>query len=166
MEVIYTFLCAICFFLALIFLLTNYKKNRAEKMLKIFSNENLNRIEVGFSEVSYSTFSQNGGTSSKAILYYNEHLLIFTPKKNSVFSSALNSLPLILILKKNDELPKAFNYKIIKKVIKKTDEFILIFFENSLTTVKRKEVSVFSENSKLNEILTKYLEGTSLNNGI
>ena len=166
MEIIYTFLSAICFFLVLVILLNNYKKNRAEKMLTIFSTENLNRIEIGFIEVSYSNFSQNGGISSKATLYYNENLLIFTPKKNSVFSSVLNSLPLILILKNTNKLPREFNYKIIEKIIIKTDEFILTFLENTLTTKKRKEITVYSEkeNSKLKEIFTNYSKNKNLDN--
>ena len=168
MEIIYVFLSAFCFFLVLVFLLTYYKKNRAEKMLKIFDAEKLNKIEIGFSEVSYSSFRQNGGISSKATLYYNERLLIFTPKKNSVFSSILNSLPLILILKTDNKLPREFNYKIIDKIIIKTDEFILSFLENTLTTKMRKEITVFSEkeNPKLNEIFTKFSENKILTSKI
>ena len=137
-------------------------------MLKIFDAEKLNKIEIGFSEVSYSSFRQNGGISSKATLYYNERLLIFTPKKNSVFSSILNSLPLILILKTDNKLPREFNYKIIDKIIIKTDEFILSFSENTLTTKMRKEITVFSEkeNPKLNEIFTKFSENKILTSKI
>ncbi|PZO30961.1 MAG: hypothetical protein DCF13_01900 [Flavobacteriaceae bacterium] len=160
MEIIYTFLSVICFVLALGFLLTYYKRSRTERMLQAFGAENLNNIEVGLSQVSYSNFSQYGGVSLKSTLYYNEHLLLFAPMKNSVFSWAFNSLPLLLVLKTSNELPRVFNYKVIEKIIIKTDVFILVYNENTLTTKKRTEVSIYSEkeNSKLTEIFTKYLE--------
>jgi len=160
MEIIYTFLSVICFVLALGFLLTYNKRSRAERMLQAVGAENLNSIEVGLSQVSYSNFSQYGGVSLKSTLYYNEHLLLFAPMKNSVFSWAFNSLPLLLVLKTSNELPSVFNYKVIEKILIKTDVFILVYNENTLSTKKRIEISIYSEkeNSKLTEIFTKYIE--------
>lgn len=145
MEIIYVFLIFYIYVFVFIILFTTYKKRRAKRILNCFNSENFNILEIKLSEESYSNWSYTAGAISKVLMYYNENLIIFTPCKNSIFSSIINSLPLIFVLNENKKFPNGFSCKKIEKINIKSNKIILYYFENSLTSILNKEIIIYAD---------------------
>lgn len=145
MEILYVFLFFFIYVFIFIILFTTYKKRRAKRILNCFNLENFIKLEIKLSEESYSNWTYRGGTISKVLMYYNEDLIIFTPCENSIFSSIINSLPLIFVLNESKKLPNGFSYKKIEKINIKSEKIVLYYFENSLTSKLNNEIKIYAD---------------------
>ena len=81
MEVYFVFAYVCILFFVVIYFATRYNINQSKKILNSYGVDQLHRIEVGFSHVSYTNFSSRGDLVFKVNLHFNNGLLIFTPKK-------------------------------------------------------------------------------------
>lgn len=145
MEILNVFLFFFIYVFVFIILFTTYKKRRTKRILICFNLENFNKLEIKLSEESYSNWTYRGGIISKVLMNYNEDLIIFKPCENSIFSSIINSLPLIFVLNESKKLSIGFSYKKIEKINIKPEKIVLYYFENSLTSKLNKEIKIYAD---------------------
>lgn len=137
-----------CIFLVLMFgvrfLKTKLNKIKGHKILKLYNQKDLKRIEVKISETKYPIFSNRGGTLGfiNATLFYSDAILIFTQRETSNFEKLNSVLPLVV---KQD---------IIKDIIIRNDEYIL----DIINSKSRMKIQIYSEkeNDILNHIINNF----------
>ena len=129
---------------------------KSEKIINAFSEFDLKKISVRFSETSYSGLNQHGGITKNANLYYCDNFLIFTPSKKNYFNRFYNNLPTILISKKTDNLPLSLNYKIVEDI--SINEQITLTYLDFTFVKRRVELLINSETNKieLNKAITDF----------
>ena len=117
--------------------LTQLNKRKGQEILKLYSQEDLKKVEVKISESRHSRFSNRGGTLGflNSIMFYSENVLIFTQNEKYNFEEINITLPLIV------------HHETIYNIIIKNDEYIL-YIGNSKSG---KKIQIYSD--KENELL-------------
>ena len=126
---------ALSFFIQ--YLLTQLNKRKGQEILKLYSQEDLKKVEVKISESRHSRFSNRGGTLGflNSIMFYSESILIFTQNEKYNFEEINITLPLIV------------HPETIYNIIIKNDEYIL-YVGNSKSG---KKIQIYSDQE--NELL-------------
>jgi len=157
--IFYPFIIVITLVLLITIVISELRKKEESKILSSFQKNNVEKLEIIFSQTTYNGFKQFGGISTKANLYYEKKigLLIFTPNKNRIWSVWNNNLPLIVTNTPIKELPKICYPKKVSEIITKSDEYILIINDNTSPN-KRIELNLSSENEniKLRDVISEF----------
>ncbi len=138
------FFCAIAFVMYFLvqYLLTQLNKRKGLEILKLYSQEDLKRVEVKISETRHSRFSNRGGTLGflNSIMFYSENILIFTQNEKYNFEEINITLPLIV------------HPETIENIIIKSDEYILCIGNSK----SGKKIQIYSdeENDLLKSIFS------------
>ncbi|MCZ8090918.1 hypothetical protein [Flavobacterium sp.] len=159
MEIIYPFLIVIILFLIVIIFVSTLRNRKTKKILLNFRKQDLQEVEINFSQTTYNSFNQFGGISKKAKLYFHriEKVLIITTNNNSILSVLNNNLPLILVHKHLNSSKIITDYKVVNKVNFKSDEYILTIKDGFIKN-KRIEITINSEsmNADLKNIINEF----------
>lgn len=130
--IFFFFLFGVAVFLGIVITISKFQLNRSTKILNELSDMSLKKVKIKFLQNSTGKFAAVAGLNINAEMYFNENLVLITPKTNGIFNG-LNNFNLPIIFSKNEnEIGNLTDYsRVIKPELFKLTDFktIIIKYE-------------------------------------